>query len=228
MMRPPLSALLLALGLAPGPALAEGPNLSASPQRDAAGAAHRLVLAQAAWEKGLATGDTLVLLSAVRLARSVVLRPATGWELTAADPVEGAPEGRPAAADPGSDAALAILRNLAGDDPDLQDLIFDLDAQLPRGRTETAIVASGRLGPGQTDSWRLVLAGEVAAELALIGDGDGPLSLTLTDDGGSVLCAAAPSTTPLLCKITPARNGFFTLAIRNDGPAVNSYRLIGN
>ena len=228
MMRPPLPALLLALALASGPALAEGPNLSGSPQRDAAGAAHRLVLAQAAWDRGFATGDTLMLLSAVRLARSVVLRPAAGWELTAADPVEGAPQGRAAADDPASDAALAILRNLAGDDPDLQDLVFDLDAQLPHGPPLTAVQAASSLAPGQTESWRLALSGEVAAELAALGDGDGPLALTLTDESGAVLCATPPSLAPALCRITPARNGFFILAIRNDGPAVNSYRLIGN
>ena len=221
-------ALLLLAALASGPVQAQTPNLSDNPLGDAAGSAHRLALAQAAWQQGLASGDTLVLLAAVRLARSVVVRPAVGWDLTPAQPVEGAPEGRTVGDDPASDAALAILRNLAGDDPDLQDLIFDLDAQLPHGPPETAITTGASLGPGQTDRWRMALSGEVAAELALIGDGDGPLALTLTDEEGTVLCATSPSSDPALCRLTPARNGFFTLAVRNDGQTVNSYRLIGN
>jgi hypothetical protein len=42
------------------------------------------------------------------------------------------------------------------------------------------------------------------AEMGLIGDGDGPLSLTVTDEGGarSASCLQAPS--PALCTFTPA------------------------
>ena len=221
-----LLALILATGL--GPALAEEPNLSANPT-GSPGTAQRLVLAQRSWQHALTTGEVLPMLVAIRLARSITLRPAPGWErTTAGDAAPDAPTGRDAAPDPASEAALAIARNLAGDDPDLQDLVYDLDAQLPRGRLETATEAKASLAPGQTDSWRLALFGEVGAELALIGDGDSPLSLTLTDEAGNVLCASPPSLNPALCRLTPARNGFFTATIQNPGGTVNSYRLIGN
>ncbi len=217
-------ALFLALG---GPAPAEG-NLSDTPT-GTIGTAARLVLAQRAWQHGLATGELLPMLAAIRQARSVTLRPATGWERTTTEStLADAPAGRTAAPDPASDAALAIMRNLAGDDPDLQDLVYDLDAQLPRGRLETAAVAGADILPGQTDSWRMALFGQVPAELALIGDTDGPLQLTLQDETGALLCALPASVDPALCRITPARNGFFTLTVHNPGMVVNSYRLIGN
>jgi hypothetical protein len=221
-----LPAVILALGLAP--ASAEEPNLSANPT-GSHGTAQRLILAQRTWDQALSTGDVLPMLVAIRLARSVTLRPAGGWErTTSGDPVPDAPTGRTAAPDPASAAALAIARNLVGDDPDLQDLAYDLDAQLPRGQLETATQATADLDPGQTDTWRLALFGEVAAELALIGDGDGPLSLTLSDEAGNILCATPLSRDPALCRLTPARNGFFTASIHNPGATVNSYRLVGN
>jgi hypothetical protein len=209
-------------------ALAEAPNLSASPS-GSPGTAQRLVLAQRSWSQALTTGEALPMLVAIRLARSVTLRPAPSWaRTTSGDLAPDAPIGRTAAPDPASAAALAIVRNLVGDDPDLQDLAYDLDAQLPQSRTETATEAKADLGPGQTDSWRLPLFGEVAAELALIGDGDTPLSLTLQDEAGNTVCATPVSHDPALCRLTPARNGFFTATIHNPGTMVNSYRLIGN
>jgi hypothetical protein len=221
-----LALVFLALA---APALAqEEPNLSATPA-PGFGTAAQLVLAQRSWREALATGEVLPMLVAIRLARSVALRPAPGWERTAgAEPAADAPIGREAAPDPASPAALAILQNLAGDDPALQDLVYDLDAQLPRGPLPTATEARATLAPGATDSWRLPLFGEVAAELGLIGDGDTPLALTLMDETGHVLCAHPPATDPQLCRITPQRNGFFTLTVTNPGTTVNSYRLLGN
>lgn len=223
-----LRRLSLILSLLVHPALAEAPNLSTNPQADA-GSAAQLVLAQRAYATALARGEVLPLLAAIRLARGVTLRPATGWEKTAAAGVPAdAPQGRPAAPDPGSEAALTIAHNLAGEDPELRDLVYDLDAQVPRGRSQTALEARSDLGPGQAEDWRLPLFGEVAAEIAVIGDGDTPLSLTVQDEGGVTVCALPASHAPLLCRLTPARNGFFTASVRNGGGMVNSYRLIGN
>jgi hypothetical protein len=226
----PLLAFACVTGLSP--ALAQAPNLSANPNAiptGTPGTAHRLVVAQRTWQQALTTGDVLPMLVAIRLARSVTLRPAPAWKrTTSGDAAPEAPKGRDAAPDPASAAALAIVRNLAGEDPNLQDLVYDLDAQLPRARLETATQATADLAPGQTDTWHLALFGEVEAELALIGDGDSPLSLTLMDEAGNILCASPPSLTPALCRLTPARNGFFTATIQNPGSTVNSYRLIGN
>ena len=220
--------LALILALFAVPARAETPNLSAAPE-GAPGSAAQLVWAQRAYATALATGEVLPLLTAIHLARAVTLRPASGWEKTTTGKAAAdAPPGVPAALDPAGGAALTIARNLAGEDPDLQDLVFDLDAQVPRGRTRTAIEGRSDLAPGQTDDWRLPLFGEVAAEIALIGDGDAPLQMTVRDDAGATVCAHPASPDPALCRLTPARNGFFVVSVTNLGGAVNSYRLIGN
>jgi hypothetical protein len=222
------SRLALAIALLAQPALAEGPNLSAAP-RGEPGSAAQLVLAQRLYAHALDQGEVVPLLAAIRLARGVTLRPATGWtQTTPSDIAAGTPEGLAAGPDPGGEAALTIARNLAGDDPDLQDLVYDLDAQLPRAIPQTAVEARSAIGPGQTHEWRLPLFGEVAAEIAVIGDGDTALALTLRDDSGVPVCTLGPGTDPLLCRVTPARNGFFTVTIDNPGAVVNSYRLIGN
>jgi hypothetical protein len=221
--RTALSVALLAL-----PAFAETPNLSSMPE-GALGSAAQLVLAQRAYDLAMSEGEVLPLLAAIRLARGITLRPASGWErVTTGDAASDAPEGRAASPDPASDAVLEIARNLAGEDTDLQDLVYDLDAQIPRGRTETAVVVTGDLAPGQSDAWTLPLFGEVAAEIALVGDGDGPLVVTLRDESGATLCTQPASRHPMLCRLTPARNGFFTVTVQNAGGTVNSYRLIGN
>lgn len=218
---PRLLALVLALAAVPAGAepAPDGPG----------GAAAALVTAHHAHEAALRGGEVFALLAAIRLARAVTLRPATGWERTTEGEASAdAPPGATGPVDPGGEAALTIARNLAGENPDLQDLVYALDAQLPRGPGQTAVVATGALAPGQTDSWRMPLFGQVPAELALLGDGDAPLSVSLTDEGGGVLCAHPPTTRPVLCRITPARNAFFTVTIRNAGTVMNDYQLVGS
>jgi hypothetical protein len=52
--------------------------------------------------------------------------------------------------------------------------------------------------------------------------------MTVVDENGAEICASSAGTRPVLCSLTPARNGFFTVSILNSGSTVNSYRLIGN
>ncbi|MFN4194124.1 MAG: hypothetical protein ACK4FR_14425 [Tabrizicola sp.] len=188
----------------------------------------RLILAQRNYEAAIEHGDALLLVGAIRLARSVTLRPATGWsKTTSGAAVEEQPDGRTAAPDPASPEALGMAQSLAGEDPTLQDLVYDIDAQLPLGRHATATEVRSDLAGGQSDIWRIALPGDVPAELGLIGDGDTSLSLTVTDETGNAVCAVPAQTDPALCRFTPARNGFFSVAVANSGPARNSYRLIG-
>ena len=220
-------ALTLCLTIAL-PAQGQEPNLSASQGRDEPGTAAQLVVAQRAYLHALRQGEVLALLAAIQLARSVTLRPASGWERVgeAATAVEGAiPASIP---DPAGEYAITIARNLAGDDPDLQDIVYDLDAQLPRGRLATAVAVEGVLQPGETAVWRYALFGEVAAEVALIGDGQTRLGLSLADEGGVQLCTHAPTSEPVLCRIVPARNGFFTLSVSNPGDTPAAFRLFTN
>lgn len=217
--------LLVILAL---PASAEEPNLSAT-SRGEPGSAAQLILAQRVYVAAVEAGEAVSLLAAVRLARAVTIRPATGWAKTSTGkpPIEPA-SGDLSAPDPAGEAALTILRNLAGEDPDLQDLVFDLDAQVPGGRVLTSVEARSDLASGQTDLWRLPLFGQVAAEIGLIGDGDGSLQMAVQDESGATICAQPATIGPVLCRFTPARNGFFSVTVTNAGETANSYRLIGN
>jgi hypothetical protein len=188
----------------------------------------RVVLAQRNYEAAIEHGDALLLVGAIRLARSVTLRPATGWtKATSGAADKEQPAGRTAAPDPASPEALNIAQALAGEDPTLQDLVYDIDAQLPLGRHATVTEAQSELAGGQSDVWRIALPGDVPAELGLIGDGDTALSLTVADESGTSVCAVPAQADPALCRFTPARNGFFSVTVANDGSARNSYRLIG-
>ena len=46
----------------------------------------------------------------------------------------------------------------------------------------------------------------VLSETGLIGDGDSPLTLTVTDEAGNTVCTLPPGLAPALCRFTPARN----------------------
>ena len=216
-------ALILSLGLTP--AHAQGPNLAPAAEAPP-GAASQLVLAQHLYRKAVGTGDPVLLLAAIRLARGVTMRPAVGWERKAGggeEPPQG--NGPP---DPAGTAALAMLQGLAVDDPALQDLVYDLDAQLPQGRLPVAAVARSGLGGGTDEDWLLPLSGSVAAEIAVIGDGSSALGLTVTDDSGAVVCSRPAATDPALCRFTPERNGFFGVRVSNRGAGANVYLLVGN
>ena len=220
-----LRRLALCLALLAPPAWGQEPNLAAAQDSGAPGSAARLVLAERAYDQALAAGEPLLLIAAIRLARGVTLRPATGWERTTEAPSDAATA--PTATGPGSESALTIARNLAGEDPDLQDLVYDLDAQEPHGPNATAVFVASRVGAGETETWRLPLFGEVAAEIALLGEG-APLALSVSDEAGNLLCARPAGQAPVLCRLTPARNGFFILTVSNPGSAASGYRLIGN
>ncbi len=224
MRRPILTAaLLIELAL---PARAEMPNLSANPVGEP-GAAAQLVLAQRTYLAALQSGDPVLLVTAIRLAREVVLRPPTGWTRTT-DGESPVAEGQDTlSSDPAGARAIAIAQGLAGDDPALQDLVYDLDAQMPHGRRPVAITASGTLEGGQTDSWRIILAGETPAEIGVLSEGS-PLKLQVRDEADTVVCTYPPTTEPALCRFTPAANGFFTVEVTNAGPGTGSYRLVGN
>lgn len=190
------------------------------------GAASRLVTAQRTYLQALGDGAALPLVAAIRLARTVTLRPATGWEKNG-EAASGslAPLQGP---DPGSEIALTIARNLAAEDPALQDLVYDLGAQVPHAPNLTAVFAESTLAPGATDTWRLPLFGMVPTELAVIGLDGGRLSLQVADEAGTVVCTRAATADPQLCRFTPPGNAFFAVTLRNEGTAPAGYRLIGN
>jgi hypothetical protein len=229
MPRAALSTILaLSLAFSGAAAFAQEANLTTH-ATGAEGSATRLVVAQDAYELALISGDAILLLAAIRMARGISVRAPTGWEKTSTGEAAGEASAiPPAAPDPASDKAIQIVQGLAGEDPDLQDLVYDLDAQLPQGDLETAVVAQSALEGGQTDSWRMPLSGSVLTEIGLIGNGDSALALAVADDAGNPVCVLPPGHAASLCRFTPARNGFFVVTVQNSGAKANSYRLIGN
>ena len=216
---------LIALATVAG---AQEANLSETPG-GTPGAVAQMIAAQRGYEMALKSGDPILLLAAVRLARGVVLRAPTAWDrATEGEAPAAQPKGKDAAPDPASSTAVVIVQNFAGDDPDLQDYVYDLDAQLPQGRKATAIATDAVLGTGQVDHWRMPLSGMVPAEIGLVSDGDTAMALTITDEAGLPVCSLPASPEPALCAFTPARNGFFTVTITNQGSGENSYRLLAN
>jgi hypothetical protein len=223
-----LLSLLAAVSLPVVSARAETSNVTIATS-GTPGPAARLVLAQSTYQAAMRTGDAVMLLAAIRLARSVTLRPPTGWtKETIGEALSDKAGATTAPSGPAAPRTIAILQALAGEDPSLQDLVYDLDAQLPHGRQTRATRATSDLAGGQTDVWRIALAGSVPTELGLIGDGDSPLGLSVTDETGSVICAFPPGIDPGLCHFTPARNGFFSVTVQNAGTVGNSYYLIGS
>ena len=55
-----------------------------------------------------------------------------------------------------------------------------------------------------------------------------PSSVSVTDEAGAVVCTRPPTLDPALCRFTPARNGFFTVHIQNEGVEAGGYLLVGN
>lgn len=225
MPRRPVLILVLALALGLTSARAQEPYPTPGSETGPV-AASQLVLAERLFRMATRTGDPVLLLAAIRLARGVTQRPAVGWDRTTA-PEAGIPTGD-GLPDPASAAALTMLQGLAADDPDLQDMVYDLDAQLPTGRLPVATVAISGLGGGAEEVWRVPLSGSVAAEIAVIGAPEISLGLTVTDDSGTVVCARPATTDPALCRFVPSRNGFFSVRVGNAGEASGGYRLIGN
>jgi hypothetical protein len=210
------------------PLQAEEVNLSAEPTAGS-GAVTRQVLAHQTLQNALTTGDAVLLVAAIRLARSVVLRPPTSWERTTlGEAAADQPVGRGLMPDPGGPEVGDIARSFAAETPDLLDFVFYSEPGRPEANASAASEATADLGGGQTDTWRLPFFGEVPAELALIGDSDTALSLKVTDAAGNALCVHPPGLDPVVCRFTPARNGFFEVEVANTGTVQNSYRLIGS
>jgi hypothetical protein len=219
----PLAPLALCLALAAA-AVAEapqGPNLAPSDPAPP-GVVRRALMAEALYALGVRQDDPLAVLTAVRLARGIALRAATGWQ-PASDPAAADPATLAGAASTARALALAVL--MAEGVPGLEDIAADLQAGQGRDRPHGRLnVRPGTLDGGQSDIWRIPFNGLLPAELGLTAEG-APLILTVTDETGAQVCRAAA---PALCAFTPAWNGWFTATLSNPGPDPARYRLMTN
>jgi hypothetical protein len=220
--------LATALAATALPATAQTPEAAG---RDALGTVGRLVLAWQVHAEGLRREDPVLVLTGIRLARSIGQRAATGWGGDALDPPE-APSTPTAAGlprDPASDAALSLALIMAEGDPDLADLAEEIAGDVAQA-APADLVSSGvaTVAAGATDTYQIAFNGQVPAEIAVIGAGTGPLHLRVAGPDDQPLCQRAATSAPAYCGFTPTRNDYFTVTISNPGSAAQVYRLVTN
>lgn len=226
-MRRPAFPIFLALAL---PAMAQdapqGPNdmRAMSPP----GAVAQLAAAQDLFVLGRAAQDPLTVIAAARLSQAIRPRDVSQAResIAAPDATDPPPD---AAKGPVETAAMFTeARRLSGQDETLLTLIDEAEAQGERRQTGGASRSLARLEPEASDIWTVPFFGAVPAELAVIGDGDGRLEVTVADDTDTVICAMANGRDRFHCGWIPVRNGEFIITVRNAGPGVEDYWLVTN
>ena len=100
-----------------------------------------------------------------------------------------------------------------------------IEVAVPRGGVRRAASA---VAPGGTDTWTLAFFGEATAELAVLGNGQSALSISVADENGQSPCATTEAMDRMYCRFTPLENGTFTVTVTNPGKAANAYMLITN
>lgn len=223
--------LVAALAASVTSATAEEPAPTVTPPADAArGGVAQLAFAHELHALAREEKDALLMVAAATLAGAVAIRqvdrtPETTGE-TAGETAGDWPDAAEAPADPA--AMLAEARALSGEDELLATILDEAETANALTRRGAVLATPFTLAPGQTDTWALPFDGATLAEVAVLGDGDGNLDVTLADAGGAILCVERGPADRAHCAFTPAETGYFSLAITNNGPGVNSYLLLTN
>jgi hypothetical protein len=225
-----MKGLVIGLTALAGVALAEEaplPNIATQGAGEPGGVA-QVAVAHRLYELGIERRDAVDVMAAARLAREVKFTTLSAPKTT--EPVPGVEPGGPMPGAPGPvtvPGMLAAARALSGEDEVLLTLLDRVEAEAPDGRI-TATRAESVLPSAQRDVWSLTFFGGALAEIAVIGDGDGNLDLTVTDEIGTPVCVAIGPSDIAYCDWVPARNGTFTVTVNNPSPAENSYLLLRN
>jgi hypothetical protein len=203
------------------------PNIAVQGAGQPGGVA-QVALAHRLYQQGIERRDAVDVMAAARLVREVRFSTLSAQKST--EPVPGVEPGEPMPGAPGPvtvPGMLAAARALSGEDEILLTLLDRVEAEAPDGRI-TAARAESALPSGQRDVWSLTFFGGALAEIAVIGDGDGNLDLTVTDESGTPVCLALGPVDIAYCDWVPARNGAFTVTVTNPSRAENSYLLLRN
>jgi hypothetical protein len=220
-------ALALCLSLTAAPILAE----TVKPDVDPAALSHpgpvaRLVLAQDLFFQGLATHDPLALIQSARMMLRVGIIEAPD-RLPVASGKKLKTDAPPPVPFPAPQATLATAEALAQGDDLLLSLIDATRSteQVPQGGVRRSQSA---LPPGGTEVWTVAFFGRAPAELAVLGNGQSTLTITVADASGQTPCATTAAADRIYCRFTPLDNGSFTITVTNPGKAVDAYMLITN
>lgn len=204
------------------PVAAEGPE----PNRVAAAAVRpgpvaQRVLAQELHAEAMAKGDAILALAAARLALSVASNdPGRNPEVEEPPPAGEVPM------PPGTTDILAAARALAGEDVTLAGLADEIAAEGGKPPPQAVSESRAALGPGQAALWSVSFFGDEVAEIAVLGAA--PVTLSVSDDAGSAICAPVAPAEVVLCSFVPARNGTFGITVTNPGGDATGYALLTN
>lgn len=215
---------LAAFPLAASAEDAAAPNLDPSAVT-APGLVARMVTAQALFAAGQAQKDALSMLAAAHLAGSVTLV-STEREPEAGDAPVADGEGPPLP--PDAVAMAAAARAALDPDETLAVVLAEEEAAnrlIPAGslRSTQAVLA-----PGAAQDWRLAFDGQAQAEVGIIGAGQAPLRMTVTDAAGTVVCMPQTQKPTAACAFVPRESGYFTLRVENPSEQPASYLLLTN
>ncbi len=218
------------LAMLAGAALAQdatGPNLAATGTGRPGGVA-QIALAHRLYAQGIERRDALDVTTAARLARAVKLSPLASPKTSEAPENPGQGSGELGAPGPVTiPGMLAAARALSGNDEALLTLLDRAEAEAPDGSV-TAAIAENALAAGGRDVWTIPFFGGSLAEVAIVGDGDTNLDLTIADETGAIVCLAAGPEDVAYCDWVPARNGSFTITVTNLGAVENTYQILRN
>lgn len=222
------------LGLAPLTAVAEdktGENVTMDQDAASDSAVAKAALAQELFSHARDSKSAVAALAAAQIMMSLDLKDVEREKETR--DTEGAPanlteEDDTSEAPADGAAMLAAAREFAAGDSAMMGLIEDVEAEGSRGRIGGASRTLSRLRAGRTDVFRVPYYGGRLAELAILGDGDADLDLLVTDENGNAICIDRSYSDKLYCAWTPRWDGYFLIAVVNQGRKRNSYYMLTN
>lgn len=234
MARNMISSLLCATALTftPMAALAEdktGENVQATATDAQLGAVSKAALAQDLFAHAQQGKNPVAALAAAQIMMALDLEDVERKKQTVeneGDPVAEEGDGVDSPVD--AVVMLAAAREFAGGDEVILGLIEDVVAEGSRGRIGGASRTLSRLRAGRTDIFEVPFYGGRLAELAILGDGDTDLDLLVTDANGNTICLDRSYSDKLYCSWTPRWDGYFYIAVKNQGRIRNSYYILTN
>lgn len=171
--------------------------------------------------------DALALIAAAKMQVQVGMR-AKVVEKEAAKGEDAKADTSKPALDPSTKGLLERAKQYAGDRKDLIALADDVAAAGSRGRIEGPFVGETVVRARSRDKIPVTFAARELARVAISGDGDSDLDLSVTDENGNEVCSSTRSGDDEYCDFTPRWTGQFYVRVTNYGQVANRYQILFN
>lgn len=169
--------------------------------------------------------DALALITAAKMQVQVGMK-VKAAEKEAAKGEVAKPDTSKPILDPSTKGLLDRAKQYAGDRKDLIAMADDVAAAGSRGLLNGPAVHEDVVRARTTDTYPVTLRGGELARVAISGDGDTDLDLSITDENGNVACSSARSGDDEYCSVTPRWTGQFYVRIKNYGNVSNRYQIL--